>query len=107
MNNQFFRNFKSVEKEIAEYGLSKSKKKILETAKPYYNITINNDNCSYTFLNVSLEMLANFNPDYVIKMFLINEWYEYGIYDKVDFDGFNFLITALSKSKVTLTAIYD
>lgn len=107
MNYQFFRSLNDLEKEITERGLSKSKKQIVEMAKPYYNITINNNGTSFTFLNINLDMLVKLNADYVVKMFLINDWYEYGIYDKVMFDEFNFLVTALSKSKITLTAIYE
>lgn len=110
MNNIEIRNIKDVDKQIAENQLKKKDLKILEYGNPYYDFTINLQNegsLTLNLKNVSLEYLTSMNKDYILKMFCIFPWYNVGLYDKIFFDSNYFLVTVISKKKITLTALYD
>lgn len=110
MNNTEIRNINDVNKQIAENKLKKKDLKILEYGNPYYDFTINLQNegsLTLNIKNISLEYLVSMDKDYILKMFCIFPWYNVGLYDKIYFDNSYFLITTISKRKITLIAIYD
>lgn len=110
MNNTEIVNFKDIERKINENELVEKYSNILDYGEPYYNFTINLRNkgeLTLTFNNIKLEYLTSMNKDYILKMFCIFLWDEVDLYDKIYFDGNPFLVTGLSKKKVSLIALYE
>lgn len=96
-------------KDIDLDEITKKQQDKIDCVELIFDFTVSIEDITITFKNVDLEMFRSevFTKEYICRTLVLFHWYNVGVYDKVDYEGYNFLITGITKKKITLMRLFD